>query len=127
MQARCSATNKDGSPCSAQAWRGGLCRWHDPQLAADRAAWRAKGGQGKGNGVRARRRLAGATMGPAELQGALASVLQGVIAGEVAPGVGSAAAAIARAIVSIREATEIDERLAALERRAGMTGRGRAG
>jgi hypothetical protein len=121
MVDRCTATNKDGSPCSAQAVRGTLCRWHDPALAAERAAWRAKGGANKSNKARARKAAEGVS--PPELQGLLSLVLRGVIAGRFTPGQATAAAALARAIVSVREATVIEERLAELEKAAGVDGR----
>ena len=120
MDGRCTATNKDGRPCSAQAWKGALCRWHHPDLEAERAEGRRRGGANKSNRARARREMADAALSPAELQGYVAVALRGVLAGRYTPGQGSAVAALARAAVSVREATELEERLAALEAAAGI-------
>ncbi len=65
-------------------------------------------------------------MSVAELGGLLGLVLKGVIAGRVEPGGGNAAANIARALVSVREASEIEDRLRELEAAAALTDRRRA-
>jgi len=54
-------------------------------------------------------------MTPAELGGVLSDVLIRTIAGELEPGVANAAANISRALIAVREATEIEARLDALE------------
>ncbi len=59
-------------------------------------------------------------MTPIELRGLLGLVLKGVIGGKIEPGVGNAAANIARAMTTIQETQELEERLAALEARAGI-------
>jgi hypothetical protein len=123
MVERCTAINKDGTPCSAQAARGTLCRWHDPALANERAAWRAKGGANKSNKARAKKAAEGMEL--SELQGLLSLVLRGVITGRFTPGQATAAAALARAMVTIREAGEIEARLSQLEDAAGTKGKGR--
>ena len=120
MVARCTATNKDGRPCSAQAWKGALCRWHHPDLEAERAEGRRRGGANKGNRARARREMADAALSLAELQGYVAVALWGVLAGRYTPGQATAVAALARAAVSVREVTELEERLAALEAAAAI-------
>lgn len=119
MAERCTATTKAGNPCSAQAWRGGLCRWHSPDGEEERAAWRRKGGVGKGAKVRARK-VAAALTGD-DLQGYLAEALTGVLAATYSPGQANAVAALSRAIVAVKEATEIEDRLSALEAAAGTT------
>ena len=117
---RCRATTAAGSPCSAQPVRpSGFCYWHDPALAAERDAARRRGGRGKSNRARAAKRLPEEVLTPATLQGLLGRTLREVIAGRVAPGVANAAATLGRAIVAVREATELEERLRALEAAAG--------
>ena len=124
MQKRCSGTKADGTPCGGVPYQGGeLCWFHSPHTAADRAAGRRLGGSARSNKSRARRQIADATLAPNELAGLLSLTLTKVIAGQTEPGVGNAAANIARAIVAIREAVEIEERLAALEAAAGQSGR----
>src|SRR5687767_5159922 len=119
MPTQCSAQNKSGSPCSAQPWKEGLCRWHHPDLEAQRAEERRRGGKNKSNKARARRQMAAAALTPGEIQGYVAQALQGVLDGSVTPGVGNAVASLARAAVAVREATELEERLRELEARAG--------
>jgi len=48
-----------------------------------------------------------------------------VIAGQTEPGVANAAANLARAIVAVREASEVEERIEALESALGQTETGR--
>jgi hypothetical protein len=121
MHSRCSGTNRDGGPCNAEvrperAW----CRWHDPELEADRAVWRRKGGEARSNKARAKKALPDAVLSPAELQGVLSQAIRDVLTGTLEPGPANAAAALSRALVTIREATELEERLAALEDAAGI-------
>ena len=114
MATRCQASNQAGKPCGAEPYRDGWCRWHHPSLAEQRREWSAKGGRRKSNRERARRDLPPA-MEPNELEQVLSGVLRGVIGGRIAPNVGNACAALARTLVGIREATEIERRLADLE------------
>lgn len=120
MASQCQATNQGGKPCSAQHWRDGWCRWHHPDLADERRAWSAKGGSSRSNKARAKKALPDAVLSPVELQGVLSQAIRDVLAGTLEPGPANAAAALSRALVAIREATETEERLAALERVAGI-------
>jgi hypothetical protein len=49
-----------------------------------------------------------------------------VIAGVMEPGVATAAGSVARAMVAVKQAGELEERLTALEERAGLTDKWRA-
>jgi len=80
---------------------------------------RRRGGQARSNRARARKQLTNAAMSPAELEGIIGLTITQVLAGTKTPGIGQAVAALARAAVSIREATEIEERMTAIERRIG--------
>src|SRR3712207_5822938 len=82
MQGHCSALNREGKPCSAQAWRDGLCRWHHPDLADERAGWRAKGGAERSNSSRARKALPEDLV---DVRDALLRTLGGLENGEVEP------------------------------------------
>ena len=116
MQAKCSATMKAGAPCRALAMSAArYCVTHDPARVTDLAEWRRRGGEGKSNKARAKKALPGSVLTPAEVQGLLGLTLRGVLAGTVEPGVANAAANLGRAIVAVREATTLEERLAALE------------
>ena len=127
MDAKCTATNKNGSPCSAGPVRpSGYCYWHDPALEDGRRADRQRGGAARSNTARARKSITAAVLEPRDIEGLLGATLKGVIAGRIEPGIGNAAANIARALIAVREATVLEERLVALEdaaaRQTGRTG-----
>ena len=115
MVARCRATTAAGLPCSAGPVRDdGYCFWHSPAVAAERQAGRRRGGAARSNRERAKKGLPPA-MTPKELEQVLSGVLRGTIAGRFAPNVANAAAALGRTLIGIRQAVEVEERLAALE------------
>jgi len=120
MVAKCSATNKGGGPCSAAAWRDGQCRWHHPDLEAERTEGRRRGGEHRSNRARAKKGMVDAALTPREIEGYISMALRAVLAGKIEPGVGNAVANLARAAVAVREATELEARLAELEARAGV-------
>ena len=115
MVERCLGRNRDGSPCSAQPRPGGYCLWHDPGLAAARAGWRCKGGEGKSTANRAAKRL------PKDLRDvrdALLRALRDVEGGGLAAPQANAMAALARAVVAVHQVAELEARVAALEQAA---------
>ncbi|MDF3043405.1 MAG: hypothetical protein K0Q71_6111 [Thermomicrobiales bacterium] len=121
MVSRCKGTNASGSPCSAQpVGDDGHCYWHSPSTAAERAEGRRQGGRARSNRARAKKRMAAEALTPGEIQGYVAVALRGVLVGSITPGVANAVASLARAAVAVRAATELEERLAALEARAGV-------
>jgi len=61
-----------------------------------------------------------AALTPREIEGYISMALRAVLAGKIEPGVGNAVANLARAAVAVREATELEARLAELELRAGI-------
>jgi hypothetical protein len=95
----------------------GFCFWHSPSTASDRDEARRRGGQAKSSLNRARKQMQDAALSPSELQGYIAVTLRGVLTGTISPGQGNAVASLARAAITIREATVIEERLDALEQR----------
>ena len=119
MAMKCQATNKDDSPCGAAHYRDGWCRWHHPDLAADRRAWSVKGGKGRSNQARARKAIPAGLKSMTEIQALLCATMTGVLVGRIEPGVGNAVANLARAVKDIAGAAEMEERLAELERVAG--------
>ncbi len=122
MPMRCRATNQAGQPCSAQHWQGGWCRWHHPDLEAERRAWSVKGGRGKSNKARAAKGMAGQALSPSELEGYVAVALKGVLARKLEPGTGNAVASLARAAVAVREATALADEVAAIKEAMGLGG-----
>ena len=120
---RCKATNASGAPCSAQALADGWCRWHSPTLEAERAAWRRKGGQNKSTTARARRALPTDPKDLGDVKRVLGRALIDLERGALDPARGSAMAAVARAMTTVIEKGEIEDRLAELEAAAGIGGR----
>lgn len=114
----CSGRNRGGEPCNAQAWRDGLCRWHHPDLAEDRAGWRRKGGEGRSTAARVHKRLPKTLL---DVQGALLRALAAVEAGELEPARANAMGSLARALVVVTEYAMLEDRVAELERAAGIS------
>jgi hypothetical protein len=124
MADRCLGTTKDGKPCGAKPLPGSqLCPWHDPAWAERRKEWSVRGGKGKANKARAKKALPVDPMTDAEVLAWLGVVFTRTIAGAMPPGVATAAAAAAKAMVAVRQASEWEARLAELERRAGLADR----
>ena len=121
MLSQCLGTNRDGNPCSAAPDPGTTwCRWHAPDREAERAEWRRKGGANRSNRARARKQLAGQVMSMSDMDAFLCASMVKVAAGRMEPGVGSAVATLARTVVAIRTAGEIERRLEHLEQVAGI-------
>jgi hypothetical protein len=120
MDRTCTSPNRAGGPCGAQHWKDGYCRWHHPELEAQRQAERSAGGQARSNRARARKQLADAVLTVNDLDALLCRALVQVAAGKLEPGVGSAMAGIAKTVVGIRTAGELERRLEELERAAGI-------
>ena len=128
MDTKCSAINRDGRPCSGVARLDRPYCWaHDPELNERRAEGQRKGGAARSNKVRARRQYASGGLTPAEVAGLLGKALTDVLSGTLEPGPANAAAGIARALLAVREATELETRISELEQRAGISPKERTG
>jgi hypothetical protein len=93
------------------------CVNHSPDVTdAQRKAWAAKGGANSSNRARARKQLPGEAMEPDELTAWLAVVFRRLVNGELEPPIATATANLARTMLAVREATEIETRLDALEK-----------
>ena len=107
----CRATRKDGQPCQAFAGADGYCIGHRP--GAGTRETRAKGGKRKSNAARAGKLL------PARLQPIverLEKALGDVESGLRTPAEAQAMASLARAIVNVFQAGELEERMRDLEK-----------
>ena len=121
MVAKCSGTNLDGTPCSARPRPGALwCVWHDPETKSQRAEWSKRGGSARSNKARAAKTLPTELMDADEIAAWLTVCLKRVIAGQMDPPVGTAAANIARTIVEISKAALAEERIIEIERQLGI-------
>lgn len=116
MPSQCSSRNKSGQPCSAQAWKDSLCRWHHPELEAQRAEERRRGGHARSNASRARKRLTSDLRDMADVRIRMMSALEKVERGELEPNVGTAMATITRAIAAISGVADFELQLAELRR-----------
>lgn len=117
MEGYCKATTKAGAPCAATHYRDGWCIWHHPDRESHRKAGSVAGGRGKASTVRAKRRVFGAGLDLAEVDRAMCKALVDVLAGELEPGIATAAASIARTITAVRQVADLETRITALEAR----------
>jgi hypothetical protein len=121
VQKRCKATKQDGSPCNGMPYKGGpFCWFHDPAQSDRRAEGRRLGGAARSNLRRARKQLPGTVLTMPEIQGFLGKALQDVLEGKLEPGVGTAAASIARTLHQIAVAVDLEARVAELEQTLGV-------
>jgi len=89
---------------------------HSPDVTdAQRKAWAARGGTNSSARARARKQLPGALMGADEIGAWLAICFKRVIAEKMDPGVANAVSTMSRAMLAVREASDIEDRLNALE------------
>ena len=113
---QCAGIKRDGQPCGSQVLSDGTyCYVHAPGKQAERTEARRRGGQNRSTAARLHALLPPRLV-PAfdQLEQALADVL----AGRLSPKQASAAAAVARAMVAVLQAGELEERLRKLEERS---------
>jgi hypothetical protein len=123
MATKCHAMNAAGEPCQAEPLKGSeYCVWHDPDLAERRKEWSLRGGKGKANAVRAKKRLKRLEL--QDVDAALCTALVDVLNGELEPGLATAAATVARVIHQVRTATEHEQRITELEKALDLTPKG---
>jgi hypothetical protein len=112
-RAGCRGTRRDGQPCTAPTVSAsGYCWAHDPSRVAERHAARQRGGYNSAHLARVHKLM------PRQLTTVydrLDRALVGVEAGRLDPRAASAMAALARAMVSVLQAGELEERVRELE------------
>jgi len=92
------------------------CVNHSPDISDEqRAAWRATGGKNSSAKARARKQLPGELMTPDEIGAWLAICFKRVITEKMDPSVANAVSTMSRAMLAVREASDIEDRLNALE------------
>jgi hypothetical protein len=109
---RCTATRKDGRPCTALAVSEGLCVGHAPQAQEARR----RGGRASARSARLGRLVPPRLLAVYDM---LELALGGVYDGEVDPRVATAMASLAGAMVRVLTAGELEERVRRLEGRDG--------
>jgi hypothetical protein len=119
MAARtCTAPTSAGRPCRANAQADRACCFiHDPAREAERAEARRRGGEAKATATRVTKYwlAVGSAIQPGDLPALLRGAALAVASGKLEPGRAVALATVARASIAIREAIEIEARLAKLE------------
>jgi len=109
---RCEAVRKDGQPCGSLVVSGRYCFTHDPERAEQRKAAHQKGGRNSAKIARLRGLVPPRLQAVYDtLEGALAEVHDGALAARQA----MAMAALARAMVAVLTAGELEERVRELE------------
>ena len=111
----CNGITKGGKKCRARVIPGtNWCVFHSAD-DAQRKAWAAQGGANSSAKARARKQLPGELMGADEIGAWLAICFKRVIAEKMDPSVANAVSTMSRAMLAVREASDIEDRLNALE------------
>jgi hypothetical protein len=117
MAQTCAGVTKAGKPCEITMLAdASFCFAHSPDHATERAEARRRGGRNKATARRAERLI------PSRLVPTFAKIetaLDDVLAGELDPKNATAAAALARALVAVLQAGELEARVRDLEGRGG--------
>lgn len=109
---RCGGVRKDGGACEASVLTGNYCFAHDPARAVERAEARRKGGRQSAKIVRLRGLLPPRLLPVYDrLEQALGEVHEGSLDARQA----QAMAGLARAMVSVLQAGELEARVRELE------------
>ena len=113
----CHGITRAGERCRARPLAGSTyCVNHSPDVSDEqRKAWAARGGANSSAKARARKQLPGEAMESDELTAWLAVVFRRLVKGELDPPIATATANLARTMIAVREATETEQRLEALE------------
>jgi len=99
-----------------------FCVSHDPSKVTQLAEWRRQGGLASSNKARAKKHLPADPLTNEELHSYLGLVFKSVISGKIEPGVGTATATIARTMLELFRAIDLESRIAELERRIADAG-----
>lgn len=117
---RCESTTRAGTPCQSVALGdSGRCFAHSPDMAEKRRAAMAKGGR---NSSRAHRLRALVPPRLTPLYDVLDAAIREVHDGVITPPVATAIASLARALVYVTQAGELEERVRKLEEQAQQDG-----
>lgn len=110
--AECKALRSDGSTCHAPAMDGtGLCFWHNPAMRAARIEASRQGG-----GRRAVELPEAEALTPARVRAILAAMIEAAVSGAMDSGTARAVGYLLQIEAKIREESELEQRVIALER-----------
>ncbi len=111
--ANCAGTRADGQPCGAPiAGDDGYCYSHDPTRSIERHLARRRGGQNSASAARLRGLVPPRLL---SVYGRLEAALEDVRTGTLTPQQATAMASVARALVSVLTAGELEQRVRDLE------------
>jgi hypothetical protein len=96
-----------------------LCPWHSPDLAERRAEWSRLGGRNSSNKQRAKKNLPTEPMTSIESHSYLTLAFKQTLVQKLDPGVLNALAGAARVMAELAKQSDVEARLADLERRLG--------
>jgi hypothetical protein len=114
---QCQGRRRDGRPCTSPlVGADGYCFAHSPTRAAERQAAQQRGGQHRASVVRLRGLCPPKLV---QVYEQLEAALGEVHAGTLPPTQAMAMAALARAMVAVLQAGELEERLRRVEERTG--------
>jgi hypothetical protein len=120
MAVKCLAIAKSGSRCNRPALTGKtFCLMHDVDSDDARREAARRGGRSRSTKARAAKQIPPA-MSAEDLAGWLSLLFTNVMAGRIEPKIGTACATIARTLHEVKHATELEDRIAELEQRAGV-------
>ena len=127
MTGKCSAITKAGARCTRPALAGGQhCLMHSPDHVEVRREAARRGGRNRSAKARAAKLIPEA-MSAEDLAGHLSLLFTTTMAGKIEPKVATACATVARTLLEVRTATELEQRISELEGRAAVVdGRWRA-
>ena len=116
--ATCHSITRAGERCRARPLAGSTyCVNHSPDITDEqRKAWAARGGTNSSARARARKQLPSAVMSADEIGSWLSVYFKRVIAERMDPAVANAVSTMSKAMLAVREASEVEERLSALEK-----------
>jgi hypothetical protein len=115
MSTHCQARTKAGKPCKAVAVGGDFCAFHaDPKRAAQLG--RIGGRKNRRYALRYEASPVRPPQTAREVKDLLAEALAGIHVGRLEPKIGSVMAYVGSALLKAIKTTDIEERIAALER-----------
>lgn len=120
---KCKAIKRDGNPCGSFAVSAaGWCVSHDPDRAETNREASRRGGESRSAARRAAkiRAMTGQQIRQDDLPAILRATMLDVRTGRLEPSVATAIAGLARVSVSLTTELELERRIAALERTAGV-------
>jgi hypothetical protein len=121
MTTKCLAIAKSGRRCQTAVIAGShYCWMHAPEMAEARREAGRRGGFNRANAVRAKASLPDA-LTDAEVLAWLGVIFRRLIDGEVEPAIATGAATVAKAMIAVRQSSELAQRIAELERAAGIS------